>query len=88
MIKELRYSFYLIVVFLFIFFTAKYYFSDENKKNSYRSIKILNDKIESYISNLPQLERDTENIIEYLENNVNQNKKTYHFWNLLSNNEK
>ena len=88
MIKELRYVFYLIVVFLFIFFTAKYYFSDENKKNSYRSIKILNDKIENYISNLPQLERDTENIIEYVENNVNQNKKTYHFWSLLSNNEK
>ena len=88
MIKELRYVFYLIVVFLFIFFTAKYYFSDENKKNSYRSIKILNDKIESYISNLPQLERDTENIIEYVENNVNQNKKNYHFWSLLSNNEK
>ena len=88
MIKELRYIFYLIFVFLFIFFTAKYYFSDENKKNSYRSIKILNDKIEIYISNLPQLERDTENIIEYVENNVNQNKKTYHFWSLLSNNEK
>ena len=85
MIKELKYVFYLIVVFLFIFFTAKYYFSDENKKNSYRSIKILNDKIESYISTLPQLERDTENIIEYVENNVGQNKKTYHFWKLLIN---
>ena len=88
MIKELRYSFYLIVVFLFIFFSAKYYFSDENKKKSYRSIKILNDKTESYITNLPQLKNDTENIIEYVENNVNQNKKTYHFWSLLSNNEK
>ena len=88
MIKELRYAFYLIVVFLFIFFTAKYYFSDENKKKSYRSINILNDKIETYISNLPQLEKDTENIIEYVENNAKKNKKTYHFWNLLSNNEK
>ena len=88
MIKELKYVFYLIVVFLFIFFTAKYYFSDVNKKNSYRSIKILNDKIESYISNLPRLEKDTDNIIDYIENNVNQNKKTYHFWSLLSNNEK
>jgi cell shape-determining protein MreC len=88
MIKELKYVFYLIVVFLFIFFTAKYYFSDENKKNYYRSLKILGDKIESYTSSLPLLKSDTENIIEYVENSENQNKETYHFWILLDNNEK
>ena len=49
-----------------------------------KNLKIT-DKIESYISNLPQLKKDTENIIEYVENNVNQNKKTYHFWKLLTN---
>ena len=52
-----------------------------------KNLKIT-DKIESYISNLHQLESDTDNIIVYAENNVNQNKKTYHFWSLLSNNEK
>tara|TARA_B100001123_G_C15152781_1_gene964180 strand:+ start:682 stop:948 length:267 start_codon:yes stop_codon:yes gene_type:complete len=88
MIKELKYVFYLIIVFLFIFFTTKYYFSDKNKKYSYRSIQMLEDKIESYITNLPLLESDTDNIIEYVENNLNQNKKTYHFWDLLKNDEK
>ena len=88
MIKELKYVLYSIVLFLFLFFTVKYYFSDENKKKSYRSFQILDDKIENYISNLPLLKSDTNNIIEYVENNVYQNKKTYHFWNLLTNNEK
>ena len=88
MLKELKYAVYLIVFFLFLFFTVKYYFSDENKKKSYRSLQILDDKIVIYISNLPLLKSDTDNIIEYVENNVNQNKKTYHFWNLLLNNEK
>jgi len=88
MLKELKYVVYLIVFFLFLFFTVKYYFSDENKKKSYRSLQILDDKIVNYISNLPLLKSDTDNIIEYVENNVNQNKKTYHFWNLLLNNEK
>ena len=88
MLKELKYAVYLIVFFLFLFFTVKYYFSDENKKKSYRSLQILDDKIVNYISNLPLLKSDTDNIIEYVENNVNQNKKTYHFWNLLLNNEK
>ena len=26
---------------------------------------------------------DTENIIEYVENNLDKNQKTYHFWKLL-----
>jgi len=88
MIKELKYLFFVIIILLFIFFVFRYYISDENKKKSYRSFQILDDKIENYISNLPLLKSDTNNIIEYVENNVYQNKKTYHFWNLLTNNEK
>ena len=85
MIKELKYVVYLFVIFFFIFFTAKYYFSDENKKKSYRSFLSIDKKNAAYISNLSILESDTENIIEYVENNVGQNKKTYHFWKLLIN---
>ena len=88
MIKELKYVVYLLVFFFFIFFTVKYYFSDENKKNSYRSIQSIDKKNDVFVTKLSVLESDTENIIEYVENNVNQNKKTYHFWSLLSNNEK
>ena len=88
MIKELKYLFYLIVVFLFLFFTTKYYFSDENEKKFFTSFQLLNRNLDNYVSNLPLLKSDTENIIEYVESNVNQNKKTYYFWNLLTDNEK
>ena len=83
MIKELKYVFYLFVIFFFIFFTAKYYFSDENKKNSYRSFQSIDKKNDAFAANLSILESDTENIIKYIENNVGQNKKTYHFLELL-----
>ena len=85
MIKELKYVVYLFVIFFFIFFTAKYYFSDENKKNSYRSFQSIDNKNAAFAANLSILESDTENIIEYIESNVGQNKKTYHFWKLLIN---
>ena len=83
MIKELKYVAYLFVIFFFIFFTLKYYFSDENKKNSYRTIQSIDKKNDVFVTKLSVLESDTENIIEYVENNMNQNKKTYHFWKLL-----
>jgi len=88
MIKELKYLIYLISIFIFIFFTGKYYFSDSNKKNSYRSANIINNKIENFVKKLPVLKNDTENIIEYIENNSLQNKKKYYFWDLLIDNEK
>ena len=88
MFKELKYVFYLLVIFLFIFFISKYYFSDQNKKKSYRSIKSIDQNIGKHLTNLPILKSDTEDIIDYVENNTDQNKKNYHFWKLLINNEK
>ena len=32
MIKEIKYFIFLLVIFLFIFFSIKFYISDENKK--------------------------------------------------------
>ena len=88
MFKELKYVFYLLVIFLFIFFISKYYFSDQNKKKSYRLFKSIDQNIEKHLTNLPILKSDTEDIIDYVENNTDQNKKNYHFWKLLINNEK
>ena len=70
MFKELKYVFYLLVIFLFIFFISKYYFSDQNKKKSYRSFKSIDQNIEKHLTNLPILKSDTENIIDYVENNT------------------
>ena len=88
MFKELKYVFYLLVIFLFIFFISKYYFSDQNKKKSYKLSKSIGQNIEKHLTNLPILKSDTEDIIDYVENNTDQNKKTYKFWKLLISNEK
>ena len=85
MIRELKYVFYLVIIFFFIFFVARYYFSDEYKKKSFRSINIIEEKITIFSKNLILLENDTNDIIEYVENQKNQNKKKYHFWKLLKN---
>jgi len=86
MLKEIKYLVFIIVIFFFLFMSAKYYFSDENKKNSYRSLKSINDKILNYTNNLPTLEDDTNNVVEYVLQNQNKKKKKYNFWKLLENN--
>ena len=86
MLKEIKYLLFIIVIFFFLFMSAKYYFSYENKKNSYRSLKSINDKILNYTNNLPTLEDDTNNVVEYVQQNQNKKKKKYNFWKLLENN--
>ena len=83
MIKELKYVFYLITIFFFIFFVSRYYFSDENKKKSFRSLSSIEDRINDFSKNLVILENDTNDIIEYVEYQKDKNKKKYHFWKLL-----
>ena len=85
MIKELKYLFFLIVIFFFLFFTIRFYFSDENKKKIFRSINILEEKIEKSEKDLILLKNNTENIIDYVENIDDKKTKTYSFWKLLYN---
>ena len=85
MLKELKYLLFLIVIVLFFFLSFKYYFSNENKKNSYRSFKDIEDKTENYSRNLILLKSDTNNIVEYVEKSVDKNKKNYKFWELINN---
>ena len=91
MLKELKYLLYLLVITLFFFLSLKYYFSDDNKKNSYRSYKQVNKKIDekifNYSQNLILLKSDTINIVEYVERTTDKNKKNYNFWKLINNNE-
>ena len=87
MLKELKYLFYLIVIILFFFFTFKYYFSDNNIKNSYRSLKLMDEKVIEYSKNVILLKDDTAGIVEYVETSINKNKKNYNFWKLINNNE-
>ena len=86
--KELKYLLYVVTILGFLIFAVSYYFSDKNKKNSYRSTKLYDNKIIEYNDDLIVLENDTENIIEYVENNLNIDKKKYKFWELLNNDKK
>ena len=85
MLKEIKYLIFVIVISVFIFFTGRYYFSDENLKNSYRSYKNNDEKIKVYSKNLPVLENDTQNIIEYVKQTNKDKKKKFNFWKLLEN---
>ena len=85
MLKELKYLLFLIVIVLFFFLSFKYYFSNENIKNSYRSYKNIDEKIKVYSENLPLLKNDTENIIEYVKQTDKKKKKKFNFWKLLEN---
>ena len=87
MFKEIKYLIFISIICLFIFLIFRYYFSDINKKNSYRSLNNINEKINIYVKKLPILEDDTKNIIEYVEQSNNQKKKKFNFWKLLDTNE-
>ena len=87
MLKEIRYLIFVFIISLFIFFTLKYYFSNTNKKRSYRSLNNINELIAVYLKSLPVLEDDTKNIIEYVEQSNKKKKKKFNFWKLLETNE-
>ena len=85
MLKEIKYLIFILVISVFIFFTGRYYFSDENLKNSYRSYKNNDEKIKFYSENLPILENNTQDIIEYVKQTNKDKKKKFNFWKLLEN---
>tara|TARA_B100000767_G_C19597977_1_gene464372 strand:+ start:123 stop:386 length:264 start_codon:yes stop_codon:yes gene_type:complete len=87
MINELKYFFFILTISLFIFFNLKYYFSDSNKKITYRSLKKIDEKILNFSQNLILLENNTNDIVIYTEKTQDNNQKNYNFWKLITNNE-
>jgi hypothetical protein len=85
MLKELKNLFFVVVILSFIFLILRFYFSDDNKKKSYRSLKQNDEKILQISKKLILLENDTSNVIEYIERNKDKNKKNYNFWELIKN---
>ena len=72
---------------LFIFITASFYLSEKNKNLIIKSRIYSDDKLNSDLQNLPLLESDTKDIIEYknyIEEFKNKKKKRK-FWELISN---
>ena len=87
MFKEIKYLFYIFVIFIFLFLVIRFYLSETNIKNSYRSLNNIDEKINIFSEKLPILEDDTKNIIEYVEQSDNKKKKKFNFWKLLESDE-
>ena len=85
MLKELKYLLHLITILIFFFILLKFYLSDSYEKKLYRSLNNYDEVIKKYSKNLPLLENDTQNIIEYVDNNTDKSKKKYKFWKLIEN---
>jgi len=54
-------------------------------KKSYRSYKNIDEKIKVYSKDLPILENDTQDIVEYVKQTNKKKKKKFNFWKLLEN---
>ena len=85
MLKELKNVFFVVVILTFVFLILRFYFSDDNQKKSYRSLKQNDEKILQISKTLILLENNTSNIIEYIKKNKDKNKKNYNFWELIKN---
>ena len=83
--KEVKYVIFIVVISSLLFFTVKYYFSDENIKKSYRSYNSVDERIKIYSLKLPILENDTNDVIEYVNQTNKKKKKKFNFWKLLEN---
>ena len=87
MFKEIKYLIFILIICIFLVLTGRYYFSDNNKKNFYRSINSIDEKINMYAEKLPVLKDDTKDIIEYNKSSNNKKQKKFNFWKLLDSNE-
>ena len=79
MLKETKYFIFFLVIILFIFFSIKYYISNENIKKTYRNLSLIDKDINIYESKLPIILNDTDNIVKYLNNDKISNKKKIFF---------
>ncbi len=85
MLKEIKYFIFLLIIVLFIFFSVKYYISNENIKKTFRNLSSIDKNISVHKSKLPILSNDTNDVVKYLNNDESTNKKKYSFWDLLKN---
>ena len=83
----LKAIFYLTSAIAFIIFIVVFYLSEENKRHTYKIRTQYLEKVNNYLSELPFLINDTENIINF-KNGLNESKKNKikrKFWELIEN---
>ena len=85
MLKNFKNIFYLASFFIFIILTTRFYFSDQNIRETNKSRSFYSAELSNNTQNLPLLKNDTKNIIEY-SNDVEvykKKKKKYTFFGLI-----
>ena len=77
--------FFVIIIILFFFNVYKYYSSNKNIKNINLNRSNIEEIVKTKISNIPILENDTDNVIEFNSSFSEeiQNNKKRSFWDLL-----
>ena len=88
MFKEIYKVVYFIIILLFVYLLFAIYFSEENIKKIKKNRVNIENSFKDYLSNLPILENDTNDVItynssEFLEKKIKKRK----FFELLKNNE-
>ena len=88
MFKEIYKVVYFIIILLFLYLLFAIYFSEENIKKIKKNRVNIENSFKDYLSNLPILENDTNDVItynssEFLEKKIKKRK----FWELLKKNE-
>ena len=88
MFKEIYKVIYFIIILLFVYLLFTIYFSEENIKKIKKNRVNIENSFKDYLSNLPILENDTNDVIiynssEFLEKKIKKRK----FWELLKKNE-
>ena len=81
MLKKIKNIFYLASFLIFIILITRFYFSDQNIKETNKSRSLYSAKLNNNTQNLPLLKNDTNNIIEYI-NDIEiykKRKKNTHF---------
>ncbi len=77
--------FFFVIILIFFYSTYRYYSSNQNIEIKNFNRDNIDEIINSKISNLPVLEDDTNNVIEFNDGFSNEikNDKPRSFWNLL-----
>jgi len=88
MFREIYKVIYFIIILLFVYLLFAIYFSEENIKKIKKNRAHIENSLKNYLSNLPILENDTNDIIiynssEFLEKKIKKRK----FWKLFEKNE-
>ena len=88
MFNKILTIFQFLIIISFLLLTNFYYFSDKNVEKINKNRVNLSSKISKSLDELPFLINDTNNIIEYQNNDTNLEKiKKRSFWDLLNSNE-